>query len=269
MFCRSGIVTGACFNACARSTFSCRFPRLGYNQEIPMLCQKCQQREATVHYAKIDGDKVTKVDFCEECAGRELPPPQRPCDIEVYASPVGMLQIHRGPTKNLILCQKCHEREATVHVCKIDGDTVTKGDFCEECATEPTLKGIELENLTDMLASGQPHAPTRDEILQCFAGRTVRYPIDAYEFVCWALENCLKGTHVLARELLEAIRELALKEFGKRAKTALAQWKVFRTEDIGEIVFEMIDAGALCKQPEDSKEDFQNGFNFDEVFPES
>jgi protein arginine kinase activator len=33
-----------------------------------MLCCICKEREATVHYTKIDGDKIQKVDLCEECA---------------------------------------------------------------------------------------------------------------------------------------------------------------------------------------------------------
>jgi hypothetical protein len=31
----------------------------------------------------------------------------------------------------------------------------------------------------------------------------------------------------------------------------------------------MIDADWLTKGPKDSKEDFQNGFNFEDVFPEA
>ncbi len=33
-----------------------------------MLCSICQKREATVHLTNITGDKVQKVDLCEECA---------------------------------------------------------------------------------------------------------------------------------------------------------------------------------------------------------
>jgi len=33
-----------------------------------MLCIICKEREATVHYTKIDGDKVQKVDLCEGCS---------------------------------------------------------------------------------------------------------------------------------------------------------------------------------------------------------
>jgi len=33
-----------------------------------MLCNICKEREATVHLTQIAGDKVQKVDLCEECA---------------------------------------------------------------------------------------------------------------------------------------------------------------------------------------------------------
>lgn len=33
-----------------------------------MLCSICKEREATVHLTQIAGDKVQKVDLCEECA---------------------------------------------------------------------------------------------------------------------------------------------------------------------------------------------------------
>ena len=33
-----------------------------------MLCGVCKQKEATVHLTQIEGDKVHKVDLCEECA---------------------------------------------------------------------------------------------------------------------------------------------------------------------------------------------------------
>jgi protein arginine kinase activator len=33
-----------------------------------MLCCICKEKPATVHYTKIDGDKMQKVDLCEDCA---------------------------------------------------------------------------------------------------------------------------------------------------------------------------------------------------------
>lgn len=33
-----------------------------------MLCCICKEREATVHVTQIDGDKMDRVDICEDCA---------------------------------------------------------------------------------------------------------------------------------------------------------------------------------------------------------
>jgi len=145
-------------------------------------------------------------------------------------------------------------------------------DLCTECAQEfglpDRLDAVELAGLED-----------RERKLEEFLGNVTRYSREAYEFVCEALEICIgspaKGPvnqlirHSDATELLEAIRHLARKQFGKEAKAVLRGWKAFRTEDFGEIVFEMVDAGLLLKTPEDSKEDFKDGYSFDETFPEA
>ena len=55
-------------------------------------------------------------------------------------------------------------------------------------------------------------------------------------------------------------------EFETDAKRRLNEWGVKSCEDVGEIVFNLIDAKLLGKQSSDRKEDFQNGYNFDEAF---
>jgi uncharacterized repeat protein (TIGR04138 family) len=69
--------------------------------------------------------------------------------------------------------------------------------------------------------------------------------------------------HVSGRELCEALRSLALRQFGMLAWAVLAQWGVRSTSDIGEIVYNLIAAGDLEKTPEDSREDFDNVFDFE------
>src|SRR5262249_50057915 len=53
------------------------WPRRNPRHEIPiarlpidrfMLCCICKEKEATVHLTQIAGDKMQKVDLCEECA---------------------------------------------------------------------------------------------------------------------------------------------------------------------------------------------------------
>ena len=33
-----------------------------------MLCSICKEREATVHLTQITGDKMNRIDMCEDCA---------------------------------------------------------------------------------------------------------------------------------------------------------------------------------------------------------
>jgi len=58
------------------------------------------------------------------------------------------------------------------------------------------------------------------------------------------------------------LREYAIECFGGEARAILSSWGVMRSEDFGEIVFILIDAGWLGKRLEDRKEDFQGGYDF-------
>ncbi len=72
--------------------------------------------------------------------------------------------------------------------------------------------------------------------------------------------------HVTGQELCEAIRRLALREFGYMAKTVLNSWGVYTTGDFGEIVFNFLRMGLMRKTPEDRREDFDDVYDFDTAF---
>ena len=97
-----------------------------------------------------------------------------------------------------------------------------------------------------------------------------RYKLDAYLFVLEALDYTRRlfkrPRHVSGQELLEGIKELAKIKFGRMAKTVLEDWGVKKTDDFGEIVFNLVEAKLLSKTKEDKKEDFHNVYSFDEVF---
>lgn len=114
-----------------------------------------------------------------------------------------------------------------------------------------------------------------DEIIDRIVATDPRYDREAYYFVREALDYtqekvCKRSggrpRHVTGKELLEGIREYALKQFGPLAMFVLNEWGIHRTEDFGEIVFNMVDAGLLLKTKDDKKEDFANGYDFEEVF---
>jgi uncharacterized repeat protein (TIGR04138 family) len=111
----------------------------------------------------------------------------------------------------------------------------------------------------------------------------LKYHPDAYRFVDQALrhtqrrlgrsaenvaneENEEEAAHINGRELLDGIRELAVNEFGLMAIVVLRHWGVRGTEDIGRIVFDFIERGAMRKTDRDQLNDFFDVYDFDQVF---
>ena len=72
--------------------------------------------------------------------------------------------------------------------------------------------------------------------------------------------------HVAGPELLEGVRQYALKEFGPMVVTVLSYWGIRSCEDVGHMVFNLIGAGIFGKTEEDSIDDFKNVFDFQEAF---
>lgn len=114
-----------------------------------------------------------------------------------------------------------------------------------------------------------------NEALEIILQSDPRYAREAYVFLRQGLTFSVKtlnkpdhgpARHLSGRELLEGLRLYALQEFGPLAKTVLAAWGITRTEDFGEIVFNLVGHGVLGKTEEDKKEDFAGGYNFTEAF---
>lgn len=97
-----------------------------------------------------------------------------------------------------------------------------------------------------------------------------RYKPDAYEFLMQALhftQNKLKKkAHVTGKELLEGIREFAIEQYGPMAQTVFKHWGINKTQDFGNIVFNMVDKKLLSKTDEDAIEDFKDVYDFQRVF---
>ena len=109
-----------------------------------------------------------------------------------------------------------------------------------------------------------------EEILQRLRERNPRFHEKAYLFLLSALHHVLDGLdeprHISGRELAGGLRELALKQYGPMARTVLAHWGIHSTEDLGDIVFAMVECGVLIKREEDRWEDFTDLFDFEEAF---
>jgi uncharacterized repeat protein (TIGR04138 family) len=113
-------------------------------------------------------------------------------------------------------------------------------------------------------------APTLQETLGQLQRRNPRYAVEAYLFVLGGLHRRLTELeaprHISGSELAGAVRDLALDRFGLLARVVLEHWGVHSTEDIGEIVFLLVDHGGLTKQDSDRREAFADVFSFEEVF---
>src|SRR4051812_46307535 len=72
--------------------------------------------------------------------------------------------------------------------------------------------------------------------------------------------------HVTGQDLCEGLREVALAEWGRLARTVLRRWNITSTLDFGRIVFAMVDAGLMQKTEDDSVEDFRNVYDFRNAF---
>jgi uncharacterized repeat protein (TIGR04138 family) len=109
-----------------------------------------------------------------------------------------------------------------------------------------------------------------EEILLQLQEKNPRFHGKAYLFLLSALHHVMEGLgekrHISGQELAGGVRELALERYGPMARTVLEHWGIHATEDLGDIVFALVECGILIKQDDDRKEDFRDVFDFEEAF---
>lgn len=113
------------------------------------------------------------------------------------------------------------------------------------------------------------------DALESLVAHDSRYQRDGYVFLRDALDfttkqqKKIKGVsvrHVTGPELLDGVRQYALKEFGPMVMTVFDSWGIRSCEDIGHMVFNLIGAGVFGKTEQDSIDDFKNVYDFKEAF---
>lgn len=109
-----------------------------------------------------------------------------------------------------------------------------------------------------------------DEILDQLQERNPRFHPKAYFFVLASLHSVIQALeeprHISGKELTEGARSLALARYGPMARSVLEHWGIHATEDVGAVVFALVDQGILVKQEGDSPADFADVFDFEEAF---
>jgi uncharacterized repeat protein (TIGR04138 family) len=101
--------------------------------------------------------------------------------------------------------------------------------------------------------------------------RDNRFDPHAYFFLKDALDFTLKRIaesnggeqrHVTGPELLAGYRDYALDQFGPMASTLMTEWSIRKCQDVGDMVFQLIEEQVFGKQDSDTKEDFSEVFDF-------
>ena len=112
-----------------------------------------------------------------------------------------------------------------------------------------------------------------DDVMSRIRARGGRYHERAYLFVLAAIEFLQSRLevrrHVGGPELAWACRDFAREQFGLLAPVVLGHWGIERTEDIGRIVYTLVEVGLLVTQPGDAEADFEGVYQFAEVFGDS
>lgn len=113
------------------------------------------------------------------------------------------------------------------------------------------------------------------EVIDDIMAEDPRYAKNAYYFVRKALDYTVqqyaqksKRTvgHVSGAQLLEGFRTYTLEQFGPMSYTVLENWGMRESEDVGNIVFHLVEHEVLGKNDKDSIEDFKDVYDFKEAF---
>jgi uncharacterized repeat protein (TIGR04138 family) len=116
-----------------------------------------------------------------------------------------------------------------------------------------------------------PHPALQDS---CFPPAAFQFVVDGLAFTTERAFGQYLGEglplpdlrHVTGQQLCLGLREFAIERFGMLAPCVLRHWNISRTEDFGQIVYLLIEAGRLSKSADDSLDDFHGVFDFEEAF---
>lgn len=121
----------------------------------------------------------------------------------------------------------------------------------------------------------------QDQVIKELCEKDPRYTLDAYIFVNDALDFAQRmglasmkeafgeddgeqSDHISGGDLCRLAVSYAVALYGMLAKPVLAKFGIRTTDDIGNIVYNLIDEGFVDQSPEDSRSDFNDVFDLGE-----
>jgi uncharacterized repeat protein (TIGR04138 family) len=113
-------------------------------------------------------------------------------------------------------------------------------------------------------------------VVKAILSENSRFKKGAYHFVREGLDYTMRSLHkskllgqsrhVTGQQFAHGMRQYALEQYGPLALTVLNHWGIERTDDFGEIVFQLIEFNVLGKTDSDHLEHFSGLFDFKEAF---
>ncbi len=104
-----------------------------------------------------------------------------------------------------------------------------------------------------------------DSTIENICANDIRYHKNAYHNIFNALAYCetvmKTEKNLTAKELVIGYKDITLSKYGALALEVLHHWGIYSTQDIGNIVFNLVNANLLGRSQGDKIEDFKNIFD--------
>ena len=147
---------------------------------------------------------------------------------------------------------------------------LTLAHNCPECG-RPVVESVRLVMTASPPQTAEQAAAVADMGARLWrAVKGSGYPVEAFSFVIGALRYAFRARPdgVDARDVCQAVREYAAVRLGgtSGAIARLAEWNIRRSEDVGRIIFRMVDTGRIQASPGDSPEQFEGLFTLEDLF---
>lgn len=119
------------------------------------------------------------------------------------------------------------------------------------------------------------NAETFDDVVSRIYEADFRFDPDAYFYLREVVDRTAhdlgrdgpkaENRHLTGAELSNGFRNCMLEDFGPLAATVADEWGLGTSDDLGAMVYNLIEAGAFGKSASDRKSDFHGLFDFGEV----
>lgn len=97
--------------------------------------------------------------------------------------------------------------------------------------------------------------------------KDARYDARAYALLMDVIHYLGEGDrHMSGEDILDEFKERALDQYGPMTYTVLREWGVKRCEDIGEMMFNLVESRRIGRDEGDTPEAFVGGYDFREAF---